>query len=164
VERLIDKDFPMDAISVLGRAESSGDDLLGIYYRDSGERMKAWASQGAAWGGLWGLLSAAAGMFVIPGLGTVMLLGPVVEILIATVSGAAVTGGVMAGAAAISQLSVALHRMGIPEDRLQAYHDAIEQGHYVLLVRLGNPQEAAHWRQELGWPEPTTLEVFPYQP
>lgn len=164
VERLIDKDFPMDWISVLGKAESSGDDVLGIYYKDTGERMKAWAAQGAAWGGLWGLLSAAAGMFVIPGLGTVMLLGPIVEMFVATVTGAALTGGVMAGAAAVSQLAVALHRMGVPEDRLQAYHDAIEQGRYVVLVRCANPQEVEHWRPELGWPAPLTLEVFPYRP
>lgn len=164
VERLVDKDFPMDWISVLGKAESSGDDVLGIYYRDTGEKMKAWASQGAAWGGLWGLLTAAAGMFVIPGIGTVMLLGPIVEMLVASVSGAALTGGVMAGAAAVSQLAVALHRMGIPEQRLQAYHDAIEQGRYVLLVRLGNAAEAERWRPELGWPEPQSLEVFPYHP
>ena len=51
VERLIDKDYPMDWISVLGKAESSGDDVLGVYYKDAGERMKAWATQGAAWVG-----------------------------------------------------------------------------------------------------------------
>ena len=61
-----------------GKAESSGDDVLGIYYKDAGERIKAWATHGAAWGGLWGLLTAAAGLFVIPGLGTLMLLGPIV--------------------------------------------------------------------------------------
>lgn len=164
VERLIGKDFPMDWISVLGRAESSGDDVLGIYYRDSGERVKTWAAHGAAWGGLWGLLTAAAGMFVIPGLGTVMLLGPIVEMFAATVAGATLTGGAMAGAAAISELALAMHRMGVPEDRLQAFHDAIEQGHYVVLVRCANAQEVERWRPELGWPAPTTLEVFPYHP
>jgi hypothetical protein len=164
VERLIDKDFPMDTISVLGKAESSGDDVLGIYYKDSGERMKSWARQGAAWGALWGLLSAAAGMFVIPGLGTVMLLGPIVEMLVGGAAGAALTGGAMAGAAAISEIAVALHRMGVPEDRLQAYHDAIEQGHYVLLLRLGDSDEVARWRPELEWPAPTELQVFAYYP
>ena len=62
VERLIDRDFPMDMLSVLGKVESAGDDLLGIYDTDVGNRMKGW-------GALWGLLAGAAGMFVIPGLG-----------------------------------------------------------------------------------------------
>jgi hypothetical protein len=164
VERLIDKDFPMDWISALGKAESSGDDVLGIYYKDSGERMKNWAAHGAAWGGLWGLLTAAAGMFVIPGLGTVMLLGPIVEMLAATVTGAALSGGAMAGAAAVSQLAVAMHRMGVPVDRLQAYHDAIEQGHYVVLIRCARQEEVDRWIPELGWPVPTEIDVFPYYP
>jgi len=164
VERLIDKDYPMDWISVLGKAESSGDDVLGIYYKDAGERMKAWATQGAAWGGLWGLLTAAAGLFVIPGIGTLMLLGPIVEMFVATAAGAGLAGGAMAGAAALSEITLVLHRMGVPEDRLQAYHDAIEQGHYVILLRCANPDEVARWRPEMDWPAPTEIDVFPYYP
>ncbi|MGA7799987.1 MAG: hypothetical protein WCC36_04175, partial [Gammaproteobacteria bacterium] len=95
VERLIERDFPMDGISLLGREESAGDDVLGVYYHGVGERMKAWAGQGAFWGGLWGLLASAAGMFVIPGLGTIFAVGPVVEAIAAAAAGAAVAGGAM---------------------------------------------------------------------
>jgi len=164
VERLIDRDYPMDAISIMGRAESSGDDVLGIYYRDNGERMKDWATHGALWGGLWGALSAAAGLFVVPGLGSLLLIGPIVEMLVGGAAGAALTGGAMAGAAAISQAALALHRMGVPQSRLQAYHDALEQGRYVLLLRCGDDSEVTRWAAELGWPVPQQLDVYPYHP
>jgi hypothetical protein len=164
VERLIDKEYPMDWISVLGKAESSGDDVLGIYYKDSGERMKHWATHGALWGGLWGVLSAAAGLFVVPGLGSMLLIGPIVELLVGGAAGAAVAGGAMAGAAALSQVAVALHRMGVPEAQLQAYHAALEEGHYLVLVRCGDDTDVARWRPELGWPAPERIDVYPYYP
>lgn len=164
VERLIDKDFPMDWISVLGKAESSGDDVLGIYYADAGERMKAWAAHGAAWGGLWGLLAAAGGMFVVPGVGTLMLLGPIVELFVAGLAGAGLAGGAMAGAAALSEITLALHRMGVPEDRLHELHQAIEEGHYVIMLRCANPTEAERWRGLLDFPAPLQLDQYPYYP
>ena len=42
VETLIERDYPMDMISLLGRPHAVGDDPLGIYYHTPGERMKGW--------------------------------------------------------------------------------------------------------------------------
>lgn len=164
VERLIDKGFPMDWISVLGKAESAGDDVLGVYYKDAGERMKAWATQGAAWGGLWGVLTAAAGMFVVPGLGPMMLLGPIVELFVGGLAGAGIGGGAMAGAAVLSEIALVLHRMGVPEPELAALHQAIEDGHYLILLRCANQEEVERWRPLLDWPLPQRLDVYPYYP
>ncbi len=164
LERLLDKDFPMDSVSLLGKGETSGDDSIGIYYKGLGERIKVWGAQGAFWGGLWGLLAGAAGMFVIPGLGAVLAAGPIVEAIAAALAGAAVSGSAMAGAAAVSQLAIALHRMGIPHERLQYFHDAIQQGHYIIMLRCGNAQEAEHWRAELAWHHAENTESFPWLP
>ena len=41
VEKLIQEDFPMDRISLLSRVGGAGDDMLGVTYHDTGERMKA---------------------------------------------------------------------------------------------------------------------------
>ncbi|HKK13530.1 MAG TPA: hypothetical protein VKA14_02600 [Gammaproteobacteria bacterium] len=163
VERLIERDFPADQLSLLGKHESSGDDVLGIYYQGVGERMKAWAGHGAFWGGLWGLLASAAGMFVVPGLGAVMAVGPIVEALVGGATGAAVAGSAMAGAAALSQVAVALHRMGVPEERLHHYHEAIDQGHYVVLLRCGSREETDRRRTELGTWGADEVEVFAYR-
>ena len=81
VGTLVERDFPMDMLSVLGKGNASGDDPLGLYYPGVGERMKGWGAMGAFWGGLWGLLAGAAGMFFIPGLGPILAAGPIVEAL-----------------------------------------------------------------------------------
>ena len=61
----------MDLISVLGKLHASGDDTLGIYHMNAGDRMKVWGKQGVFWGGLWGMIAGAAGLFMIPGVGAV---------------------------------------------------------------------------------------------
>ena len=75
VEKLIQEDFPMDRISLLSRVGGAGDDMLGVTYHDTGERMKAWGKHGAFWGAVWGLLASASGMFVLPGLGPLLVAG-----------------------------------------------------------------------------------------
>ncbi|WJW76342.1 hypothetical protein QVG61_04405 [Thiohalobacter sp. IOR34] len=150
VEALIEADFPMDRISLLGRAGGSGDDMLGVSFSQGTERIKAWGKQGALWGALWGALAGAAGLFVLPGLGPVLAAGPVVEAIGGAISGAALAGGAMAGAAVLSELASALHRLGIPEQHLQALHDAVRDGHYLVILQC-NPEEvedcAGHLRR-----------------
>ena len=162
VERLNERDFPMDMVSVLGKAHASGDDALGIYYPGVGRRIKAWGAMGALWGGLWGLLAGAAGMFLIPGVGPVLAAGPVVEALVGAVAGAALTGGAMTGAAALSQLGVALHRMGVPKEKLDQLRDGIAEGRTVVLLRA-DAGEVDRWRAVLEWSAPVALDVFPFR-
>jgi hypothetical protein len=163
VEELNEKEFPMDQLSMLGRASSSGDDLLGISYNNVGDKMKSWGAMGAFWGGLWGLLSGAAGMFILPGLGAIVAAGPIVEAIAGAISGAALAGGTMAGAAALSEITVAIHQMGVPEEKLHNLHQAIEQGHYVVILRCAT-DEAETWHRLLAWHGDVEVEEFPYLP
>ncbi|MGA8149073.1 MAG: hypothetical protein WB870_16080 [Gallionellaceae bacterium] len=158
VKRLIDNNYQMDLISVLGRIHAVGDDTLGIYNLNVGERMKAWGKQGVFWGGVWGMLAGAVGFFIIPGVGAVAAAGYIVE---AIVGGAAVGAGAMAGAAALSQLAVAFHRSGIPEQTILALHKAIEEGKYVLMLR-GAASEIAQWREVLESGNPLGIQDLPY--
>jgi len=160
VERLIRDDFPMDQISLLGKGGGSGDDILGVTYHSTGERMKVWGEHGAFWGGLWGLLVGAAGLFVIPGLGPLLAAGPIVEALAGALAGAAVTGGAMAGAAAVAQLASALHRIGIPEDKLEEIQSAIEAGKYVVILHL-EPASSERYDQTLRWAGADPVYQFP---
>ena len=161
VRQLIDQNFPMDMISLLGKAQSSGDDPLGLYYASADERVKAWGKMGAFWGGLWGLFTGAAGLFLIPGLGPLLAAGPVVEALVGAAAGG-VGAGVMAGAAALSHLVVAMRRMGIPEDQLEAVHNAIQSGGYVVLLRV-DAEEVARWQAFLNTRGAGRLLVFPFR-
>lgn len=150
VEKLIAEDYPMDRISLLSRVGGAGDDILGVTYHDTTERMKVWGKHGAFWGAVWGLLASATGMFVLPGLGPLLVAGPIVEAFSAAIAGAAVAGGTMAGAAAISQLASALHRIGIPEEQLQQIEAAIEAGHYVVILHCAS-DEAENMAHTLAW-------------
>jgi uncharacterized membrane protein len=158
VKALIDKDYQMDLISVLGKMHAVGDDALGIYNLNADERMKAWGKQGAFWGGLWGALAGAAGFFVIPGIGAVAVAGFIVE---AFVGGAVAGAGIMAGAGALSQLAVAFHRTGIPEEKIEALHKAIEDGKYVVMLR-GAESEVEQWRDVLEAGHPLSVDNLPY--
>ncbi len=158
VKTLVDKNYQMDLISVLGRIHGLGDDALGIYHLNSGERMKTWGKQGAFWGGLWGMLAGAAGFFIIPGVGAVAAAGYIVE---GIVGGALVGGGAMAGAAALSQLGIAFHRAGIPEEEILALHKAIEDGKYVVMLR-GAESEVSQWREVLQSGNPLKIDDLPY--
>ncbi len=165
IERLNSKDVAMDMLSVLGKVHPSGDDVLGIYHTGIGDRVKAWAKQGALWGALWGLLAGAAGMFLIPGLGAIFAAGPVVESIVATlaggVAGSSLGGAAMAGAAAMTQLATVMHRMGVPQDQLDHLHQAIEDGHYVLLLRQ-DAHQIQPWLDVLRGSEAKEVLEFPY--
>jgi uncharacterized membrane protein len=158
VRRLIDKDYQMDLISVLGKVHASGDDTLGIYHLNVGDRMKAWGKQGIFWGGLWGMLAGASGLFMIPGVGAVAAAGYIVE---AIVGGAVLGAGTMGGAAALSQLAVAYHRAGIPEEKIESLHKAIQEGKYVLMVR-GASSELDQWREVIASGNPLQIDNLPY--
>lgn len=146
VEDMIKHDFPMDQISVLHKAGGHGDDFLGIAYTNEKERFKVWGTEGALWGSLGGLLVGAAGLFVLPGIGAVLIAGPLINALV----GGAVGAGLMTTGAAATHLSIALRRLGIPVDKLEILHQAIMDGKTVLLMHCGN-EDPAFWRQRLAW-------------
>jgi hypothetical protein len=146
---------------MLGKASSSGDDPLGLYYDSVGERMKGWGVMGAFWGELWGLFTGAAGMFLVSGIGPVLAAGHAVEALVGAAAGAAVTGGVLAGAGAASQLTVAVHRMGVPEKRLEEARERLGRGEHLLML-IAAFDDSGHWRNLLTASEAKPVWVFPY--
>jgi len=146
VEEMIKHDFPMDQVSVLHRAGGQGDDFLGIAYSDEKERFKVWGVEGALWGSLGGLLASSAGLFLLPGIGPVLIAGP----LLNAVAGAAVGAGLMTTGAAATHLTIGLRRMGIPEERLDMLHQAVAKGRTVVLINVGDGDPEV-WRRRLAW-------------
>jgi len=160
--RLIDEDFPADEISLLQKSGGSGDDTLGLTYSSSGERVKIWSEQGALWGGLWGLLASATGLFVLPGIGPLLVAGPIVEAIGGAIAGAALTGGAMAGAAALTELGKALHNIGLSEEERQRIHQAIEDGHFVVILHC-TPEQADQYSHYLEWAGAESVVEVPYE-
>jgi len=152
VEEMIKHNFPMDQVSVLHKAGGQGDDFLGIVYTDEKERFKIWGMEGALWGSLGGLLAGAGGLILIPGVGPVLVAGPVIEAIAGAVAGA----GIMTAGAAATHL----RRMGIPEDKLEILHQAVMDGKTVVLMNVGN-ESAAEWRSRLAWKGAEPVLVLP---
>ncbi len=155
VERLIEEDFPMDQISLLHRAGGEGDDFLGIAYNDERERIKVWGKYGALWGAVGGLLVGASGLLLIPGVGPLLVAGPLLDII----AGATIGTGVMAGAAVVTRLTIALRRMGMPEDKLELLHKAILDGKTVLILHCGG-DDPVMWQQRIKWHGAESVEVL----
>ncbi len=146
VEEMIKRNFPMDQVSILHKAGGQGDDFLGIVYTNEKERFKVWGTQGALWGSLGGLLAGAAGLLLLPGIGSVFIAGPLIDAIV----GAAVGAGLMTTGAAVTHLTIALRRLGIPEDKLEILHQAVMDGKILVLINCGN-DDPVFWRQRLSW-------------
>ncbi len=131
--------FDMRRLSIIGKDYQTEQDVVGYY--STGGRMKAWGKAGAFWGGLWGILFGSA-FFVLPGVGPVLVAGPLLTWIIAGLEGAAVVGGV-------SALGAALVSIGIPKDSTIEYEMTVKAGKY-LVVAHGTAHELGAIRDTLG--------------
>jgi len=156
VEEMIKHDFPMDQVSILHKAGGQGDDFLGIAYTNEKERFRVWGVQGALWGLLGGLLAGAAGLFVLPGIGSVLIAGPLLD----AIAGAAVGAGLMGAGAAATHLTIGLRRLGIPEDNLTTLHQAVMDGKTVVLLHCGDSDPEA-WRRRMAWKSADSVITMP---
>ncbi|MRI31664.1 DUF1269 domain-containing family protein [Endozoicomonas sp. OPT23] len=123
VKKLQHAGFDMTKISVVGNDYHTEEHVVGYY--NTGDRMKAWGKVGAFWGGLWGLLLGSA-FFVIPGVGPLVIAGPLVASIAGGLEGAAVMGG-------LSALGAGLSGMGVPKDSIVRYENSLSAGEFLVL-------------------------------
>jgi hypothetical protein len=97
-----------------------------IGYYNAGDRMKVWGKLGAFWGVLWGLLFGSA-FFLIPGIGPIMVFGPLVGWIVAALEGAVVVGG-------LSALGAGLYSIGIPKDSIVKYETALKSDKFLVIA------------------------------
>jgi len=77
----------------------------------------------------------ASGLLIVLGVGALPVAGPVINAIASAVLGA----GVMAGSALAARVGIALHRIGIPEDKLEHLPRAIMDGKMVCCESGGLP-------------------------
>lgn len=130
--------FDLTKLSIIGRDYHTDEHVLGYY--NTGDRMKYWGKEGAFWGGLWGLLLGSA-FFFVPGIGPVVIAGPLVGWIVGALEGAALVGG-------LSALGAGLYSIGIPKDSILHYETAIKSGRYVIIYN-GTPNEVEKARRFL---------------
>jgi len=114
----------MKSLSIAGKDLHNEEHVIGYY--NAGDRMKYWGKVGAFWGGFWGLLFGSAA-FAIPGLGPILVAGPLVGWIVAVLEGAVVVGGV-------SAIGAGLVSIGIPKDSVIEYEVALKSDKFLLIV------------------------------
>jgi uncharacterized membrane protein len=80
----------MHTLSIIGKDSHTEEHVVGYY--NNGDRMKYWGKAGAFWGSIWGLLFGSA-FFAIPGIGPVLMAGPVISGIVGALEGAVLSGG-----------------------------------------------------------------------
>lgn len=133
IKELQEAGVDMKSLSIAARDTHTDEHVVGYY--NAGDRMKYWGKLGAFWGGFWGLLFGSA-MFAIPGIGPILVAGPLVAWIVAGLEGAAIVGGV-------SAIGAGLVSIGIPKDSVLTYDVALKTDKYLLLVH-GSPDQVAH--------------------
>ncbi|WP_020602122.1 general stress protein [Spirosoma spitsbergense] len=131
--------YDMKKLSIVGKDYHTDENVVGYY--NIGDRMMKWGSQGAFWGGLWGLLFGSA-FFLVPGVGPLLMAGPFVAALVSALEGAVALGG-------LSALGAALVSVGIPKDSVIEYETEIKAGNFVVIAH-GTRTELAHAKEILG--------------
>ena len=88
--RELQKDgFDMKKLSIVGKDYHTEEHVVGYY--TTGDRMLYWGKLGAFWGGFWGLLFGSA-FFWVPGVGQLLVAGPLVVWIVGALEEAAVVG------------------------------------------------------------------------
>ncbi len=131
--------FDMKRLSIVGKEYHTDEHVVGYY--NAGDRMQYWGKLGAFWGGLWGLLFGSA-FFFIPGIGPLVVAGPLVTWIVGALEGAVVVGG-------LSALGAGLYSIGIPKDSILKYETAIKSDKF-LVVAHGTPDEVTRAQQILS--------------
>jgi hypothetical protein len=130
--------FDMRRLSIIGKGYHKDEQVVGFY--TTGDRVKTWGGIGVFWGGLWGLLFGAAFIWV-PGFGPLGVAGPLAQMLVTALEGAALVGGAGVVAAALASI-------GVPKDEILKYQTEVAADRF-LLVAHGGAEQVARARELL---------------
>src|SRR5664280_1007765 len=136
----------MRTLSIVGKDSHTDEHVVGYY--NAGDRMKYWGKTGAFWGGFWGMLFGSA-FFAIPGIGPVLVAGPLVAWIVGALEGAAVFGG-------LSAIGAGLYGVGISKDSVVQYEMALKTDKFLLLVH-GTAAEVRKARDIIESTRPVTV-------
>jgi hypothetical protein len=116
--------YNMKKLSIVGKDFHPEEHVVGYYNIE--DRIKVWGKLGAFWGGFWGLLFGSA-LFVIPGIGPLVVFGPLVGWIAGGLEGAIIVGG-------LSALGAAMWSVGIPQDSVMQYETALKSDKFLVIA------------------------------
>jgi len=114
----------MKKLSIVGKDDHSDEHVVGFY--NVGDQMKYWGALGAFWGALWGFLVGAA-FLRVPGIGPLVVGGPLVSWIIGALEGEPLAGGLTA-------LGAGFYSIGIPKDSILQYEMLLKADKFMLIV------------------------------
>jgi len=130
--------FDMKKLSIIGKDYHAGEHVIGYY--NTGDRIGYWGKMGSFWGGIWGLLFGSA-FFMVPGIGPIVVGGPLVGWIIGALETAAVAGG-------LGIVGAALYSIGIPKDSILKYENSLMMNKFLVIVH-GTPGDIGQARDIL---------------
>ena len=119
--------FNMMKLSIVAREDQGSERIIG--YCHTTASTKYWGKMGAIWGGLGGYLSGAA-FFVLPELGPVLMAGPLVAAVAASLEGESENRS--AGA-----FGAGLRSLGIPRESIQRYESELCADRFLVIAHGG---------------------------
>ena len=114
----------LSGVSVLGQDLSSGHEVVGCY--QTGQNSMYWGPLAAFWEELWELLDGCA-VFSIPDFGGLLIAGPFVTTLIASLENSSMFSGMTA-------IGSALYSLGISSQDILKYEANLRQSRLLLIV------------------------------
>ncbi len=139
IRRLEESGFDMARVSVAALDERSANQVIGYYKASNG--MYYWGRLEQFWGPLWGLLSGWA-FFAVPGLGPVLVAGPLAGWTVSILENSAVFGG-------LTVVGAGLYNMGLSKVSVLECEAAMRAGGYLVLVH-GTAEEVGWAKRLLG--------------
>jgi hypothetical protein len=150
VRRLQQEGIPMQNLSIVGKDFQAVEQPLGFV--TTGTVAKSGAAVGAWTGGIFGLLIGAA-FLIVPGLGPVVVAGPLAAAFLGGIEGA------LAGAA-FGGLTGALVGLGVSKDKAIRYESEVKAGKFLVTFQGDEPQ-AQRAKSLLTAGKAETTEVVP---
>jgi hypothetical protein len=132
IKELQSSGFNINKLSIVGKDYHIAEGV--ISYDNADDRMKVWCQFGDFWGGLSGLLLGSA-FYFIPGIGPVIVFGPLVSWIVRALEGAVMVGE-------LSVLGAGLHSIGISKNNIIQYEAALNSDKFIVIAH-GAPNDLA---------------------
>lgn len=116
--------FDMKKLSIAARDSHAEEHVVGCY--NTSGQVRYCGDLDAFWGSFRGLLVGSA-FLLVPGIGPIVVVGPLVSWIVAALEGAAVGGG-------LSAVGTALYSLGIPRDRILAYESSLRANKFLVIA------------------------------
>jgi hypothetical protein len=132
ISELEDKGYNVKDMSIIMKEGEERDRLARNTGANVGGKVAAGAATGAVLGGIAGILIGI-GAIAVPGIGGLLVAGPLASALGLTGVAATIAGGVVAGAFT-GGIVGGLVSIGVPEERAKAYEEQVKHGGILLAV------------------------------